>query len=195
VVTIERFIKFRFVGNLKKMTLEDLTRYETAGVAAANAEKDPGLALAAIGDFYKGILEEEGDPIITSALKDASVGIQAGSGISNSGVARAINIYGGKFLRTFDNTNVSDLTNYLSVGYTIPNKARSALELYSELTPEQLAEKAKEDGTSDKEKANLGKVIISLKMLKGRRLSMLGSDIVDRNTTEGLIDLFSEEED
>ena len=177
------------------MTLDDLIRYEPAAVAGMNVEKEPGLAIVAMGNFYKGILQED-DPIISRALVDASVGIESGvSGISNSGVIQAIGVYGKKYEIVFGKTKISDLTDYLSDGYKIPDVVKEGLKSYSKFTLPQLSEKVESDKTSKKEKANIGKVVQTIGLLRNRRLRGAALNIVDDNTTKGLLALYDEKKE
>lgn len=173
------------------MGLEDLTRYESAGVAAMNAKKEPGLAVAAMGDFYQNVLEEN-DPIISRALQEAMVGGE--NGISHAGVVQAIQVYGGKYEQAFALTKFSDLINYLSDGYSIPDEVKKGLSIYNESTYMDLAQLMKNEGTPEEIKKEIERAIQAVSVLKDRKLREKTLGLVNDNTTAMLNQLYPKSE-
>lgn len=176
------------------MALEDLMRYESAAVAAANIKKDSGLAVTAMADFYKKALGEE-DPIIMGNLEEAVEGAEEGQ-ISNRYVLRAMHVYGGKYERAFATTKFSDLIKYLTDGYKVSDEAMDVFNKYNENTIEQLAKKMKEDKEmSENDKKEIGKMVQALSLLKSRRLKVLEVGIYDRQVTGALSQMYPKKEE
>ncbi len=172
------------------MTLEDLTRYESAAVAASNVKKDNQLAVVALGDFYKNILDED-DPIINKSLQEAASGGEAG--LTNYGVAQAIQSYSGKYEKAFNSTKFSELVNYLEEGYSIPEEAKSALSEYNESTLEDLSKKTKDKEISDEDKEKIGKAYQAINTLRDRKLREKTLSIFNSLTTQTLESLYPKE--
>jgi len=176
------------------MGLEDLTRYESAGIAAMNAEKEPGLAVAAIDNFNYGLGEDHyNHPSVQRDLKEAAEGLNIKGHepqIRNTGVLKSIDLYGGKFEKAFLTTKFSDLVKYLNEDYEIPYETKEALSKYNESTYLDLAKMIKAEGTSKEIKEEIEKAIQAIDMLKNRKLRTKTLDIVNDNTTAMLNQLY-----
>jgi hypothetical protein len=173
------------------MALDDLTRYESAAVAASNAEKDKQLAVSAMSDFYKNIFGED-DPIIQKSLQEAAAG--GDENISNLGVIQAMQVYYGKYEKAFNSIKLSDLVTYLSDGYKIPEQAKKALGKYKENSLEELTTKAKSEGISDEEKQDIAKTVQAISILKNRKLKEKTVYIFNDITSQTLEALYAKEE-
>ncbi len=174
------------------MTLEDLTRYESAAVAATNAKKDASLAVVAMANFYQNIGMGE-DPIIQASFQSANAGIKADTGISDAGLINAIGLYSQKYEETFTETKFSDLVNYLSEGYDIPKEAKEALTNYGNVTLMSLMNKMKEKDISDNLKESVQKAISAIGMLKDRKLRAGTLNIINQNVYAQLSQLYPTE--
>ncbi len=173
------------------MGLEDLARYEFAGIAAVNAKKDSGIAIKAMSYFYNGVLDEN-DPIISRALQEAAVGGE--NGISHAGVVQAIQVYGGKYEQAFALTKFSDLINYLSDGYSISDEVKEGLSAYNEYTYLDLAKLMKNKETPDEVKKGVEKAIQAVQVLKDRKLRSKTLGLVNDSTTAMLNQLYPKAE-
>jgi len=160
------------------MSLDNLLRYESAAVANMNAKKEPGLAIAAMYNFYKGILGDEKDPIIYKALEEAQAGGE--TGISHSGVIQAIEIYGGKHEESFFSTELSELVKYLTQEFKIPEEAEKS---FSKYYGKSLVELSKDDKL---DKDEIQKTIGAISMLKDRKLREKTLGIVNQNVFQNL---------
>jgi len=175
------------------MALDDLIRYESAAVADMNAEKEPELAVAAMGDFYNNLLGEE-DPIIKNSLQEAMYGVQRNKGISSKGLIEAIEGYGKqKYGQAFLDTKVSDLINYLTEGYSISDEVRDSLTKYNDITYLDLVKQSKNKDLSDKDKEEIGKAMTAINMLKERRFRGKTLDMINYNTEITLNSLYSKD--
>jgi len=140
----------------------NLERHEYAALAAGLIKDRPEYALLAMGEFYKNCGLED-DPIIAYALNDATVGIRAGQGISNSGVIAAIGTYERAFNKAYENSRVGEFISYIgSRGFSkIPEGLNELIKKYEKLTVKEISEKAKKD-KDDKDIANIYKTLNAL---------------------------------
>jgi len=172
------------------MALDDLLRYESAAVAAVNAEKDPGLAIAAMGDFYRNILGEN-DPIINKSLQEAAYGVERNKGISSKGLIEAIETYGeGKYERAFATTKFSDLINYLAEGCNISDEVRNSLAKYNEIMYIDLIKQLKDKDVSDEDKKEIEKAVTAVGLLKDRKFRAKTLEMANYNTEMALNSLY-----
>lgn len=164
------------------MSLEDITKYESAAVAATNLKERPHVAMTAINNFYNTMNLGE-DPIIMKALIEGVQGVNQGHGITNIGVIQAAQIYGQDYQKAFNNTSVSDLLNYLGQGYQIPQTVTQALGQYSRT----------HFGNLEDENAKM-----AIGLLQKRKLDNigLGMEVTANNemTTHALMELYPEQE-
>jgi hypothetical protein len=179
-------------------SLENLARYESAAIASSNVGKENDLAVAAMGDFYKGIYGEDfkDDVMIQRALKEAAVGGK--DGITNSDLFVNIKTYTGKYEKAFISTKLAELKGYLLEGYLsddeLPEGFKKAWESYRELTIADLVEKGKDSETPKEEKEKINTYLGALEMLKSRRLMAKTLGIVNRMTKEGLNEMYPRQE-
>ena len=174
------------------MALEDLTLYESAAIAAQNAKKEAGLAVASMADFYqqRGMGE---DPVIQGALQRATVGLESDLGISDSEIVNAIGVYSQKYEKIFVETKFSDLVKYLGEGYDIPKEAKDGLAVYGNATLMDLAKGMNEEGVSEEDKKSIQKAISAINMLKDRKFRAKTLGIVNGNTSATLSQLYPAE--
>lgn len=177
------------------MTLENLTRYEGAAVAGINAKKEPGIALAAISEFYTQITGLENDPIFGRAFANASVGVQNDTGISDGGVLEAIGTYSHKYEEAFKETTLEELTGYLTNGLNLSENVTNGLSTYNDSTITQLIEKANEDNASNETKQSIQKTITSLEMLKELRLKTQGTGLYTNNLVRQIESIYAPEQE
>ena len=164
------------------MSLENITTYESAAVAAMNLEKKPGLALTAMKSYYaeRKLIE---DPIIIKSLKDAEYGVANGLGISDSGVIQSAVMNSKRYEEALKEIKVIDALNYLGQGYEIPKTVVEGLLKYKHKKISELKDKNAQN---------------AIGLLQARRLGYLGSALEiptnDQMTTQALLQLYPEEE-
>ncbi len=174
------------------MALEELTMYESAAVAATNVE-NAGLAVTSMRDFYnsRGVGDSA---VIQRALADAFEGQKNGAkGISHPGVVKDIGIYSGKYEAAFVDTKISDIIGYLSDGYNMPEKAKLSLESFGDKTFRGLSEEVKANGISEDSKKEIRRAIATIELLKNRKMQAGTLGVVNKNTTQNLEALYTEE--
>ncbi len=181
------------------MGLEDLTRYESAAIAAVNAEKDPSLALSSYSNFCQDLGEDFYEhPAIQRSLKEAAEGLNIKGRepqIRNTAVLQAIDLYGGKYEKAFSLTKFSDLINYLSDGYSLSDEVKEGLLKYNEYTYMDLAKLMKNEETPDNVKKEIGKAIKAVHVLKDRKFGAKTLGIINDNTTLMLNQLYPKPEE
>ncbi len=171
------------------MALEDLTLYEPAIVAAEKAKEDAGLALVAMREYYdsKGISNE---PLIRRGLENATLGVKSGYGLSDAGVVESMLTHVNDYQETFEKMKVSELVQYLTEGYDIPDEAKNALEGFADKTYKELKELAKSENAEDAKKA-----VTSMELLRGRRIEAASLKILNNYTNKQLAELYKPKEE
>ena len=178
------------------MALEDLLRYESAAVAATNLEHEKDISVIAMQNLYKTILGKDADdPIYQRALAEAGEGLKSGAGITNLGVAQAIEIYNQKYKKAFATSKVSDLTKYLTDGFKVSDEVKEALGTYADLTVADVAAKLKDKEISKEDKEATEKIIQAISMLKDRRLRAKTLDIYNNVIKQNLDSLYPKQEE
>lgn len=177
------------------MALDDLIRYESAAVAAVNVEKEKDLAMLAIENQYRVILGKDfdSDPVYRKALNEAKEGGEK-YGITNSGIANAIETYSTKYEIYFASTKFSDLIKYLTEGFSIPEQAKEALSAYNDITLADLAKKMKEGEIAKEDKEKIQKAVQAIGMLKERRLRAKTMEMYNGVVKKNLESLYPKEE-
>jgi hypothetical protein len=145
------------------MSLENITRYESAAVAGANLKERPNVAFTAIDNFYHQINLSE-DPIIARALEEGAQSIAGGYGIGNIGLIKAAQIYGRKYADAFVSTSVSDLLGYLGEGYEIPQTVNQALAQYANVNFGDLQDESAKVAIGLLQKRRLDNIGLSMKI-------------------------------
>jgi hypothetical protein len=178
------------------MALEDLVRYESAAVAATNLENEKDISLIAMQSLYKTILGKDyDDPVYQRAFGEAQEGLKTGAGITNLGIAQAIQTYNQKYEKAFVSTKISDITKYLIESYKVSDEVKKALGTYSDLTIADIAEKLKVKEISKEDKESFGKVVQAIEMLKDRRLRAKTLDIYNNVVKQNLDSLYPKKEE
>ncbi len=106
-------------------------KYRHLAGAYLFAEKDPKTALVSVRNGYNesGL---ENDQIIAHAVNDASIGVQAGRGISNSGVLKAMEMGYNMIREAYENSTAKEFVDCVaSYGFSeIPKKLKDMIEKY-----------------------------------------------------------------
>ena len=169
------------------MSLEDLTRYEFAAVSATNVKEKPNIALASIGNFYeKYIIPEVTDPVYSEAikrsLKNASIGVDKGLGLSDSVLIESIMIHAKKYEDAYKKATIGELVEYFGEGYKIPETVILGLSQYQD----NLFSDVKDDSAKK-----------SIELLKTRRILTLGLNMetkaINEGITQQLLELYPEQ--
>jgi len=177
------------------MALEDLLRYESAAVAAMNLENEKETSLIAMQSLYQTILGKDADdPVYKRALDEAGEGLKSGAGITNLGIAQAIQVYNQKYEKAFATTKISDITKYLTDSYKVSDEVKGALVSLGDLTIADIAEKSKDKELSKEDKESLGKAIQAINLLKDRRLRAKSLDIYNGVIKQSLETLYPKQE-
>ncbi|MAG10987.1 hypothetical protein CMI44_01610 [Candidatus Pacearchaeota archaeon] len=156
------------------MSLENLTRYESAAVARMKEKENPMISLTAMTDFYN-TLEMDEDYFVQEGLKKAQESLihaaQTGREptLANTGLLKAITDYSDKYINAFTEEKISGLVGYLEGSCSLPEQAKRGLLEYGELTYNELVDKSKAEDTSDETKKkieNALRLVLDLKDLK-----------------------------
>lgn len=179
------------------MGLEELTRYESAAVAAMNVEKEKDIAVLAVQNLYKTMYGKDvlEDPIFAQAFSEAQAGANSGAGITNIGIVNAIQIYTKKYEAAFQKASMNDITKYLTTGYKVSDEVKEALSLYGELTLEDIAKKLKDKELTKEGKADIEKLTQAIGLLKSRRLRAKTLDIYNDVVKDNLAELYPKKEE
>jgi hypothetical protein len=171
------------------MGLEDLTRYESAAVAARNIQHEKETSILAMRSLYKTILGKDyDDPIINKALEEGAAGGEAG--ITNLGLVEAMGVYTEKYEKAFAGAKVSDITKYLSDGFKVSDEVKAALGSYNDLTISDIATKLKDKELPKEAKEPLEKAMQAIGLLKERRLRAATLKIYDGVVNENLANMY-----
>jgi hypothetical protein len=183
------------------MTLEDLTRYESAAVAGKYVKDEPELALLGLQDFYtkltKGTVFEQ-DPIFqratAQAFVDARTGIEEYGVLASADLVRAAKKYSNQYENAFNTTKISDLTKYLTDGFKVSDEVKAGLDVYKDATMKDLAEKLKDKALPKEEKEAIERAINAISFLKEGRFRRKGMSFYDNLINENLSALYPKPE-
>jgi hypothetical protein len=171
------------------MALDDILRYESAAVAAKNAQNEKDISVLAMQSLYKTILGKDyDDPIINHALSEAGAGGEAG--ITNLGVVEAMGVYAQKYEKAFAGASVKDLTKYLSDGFKVSDEVKEAFGSYGDLTVLDIATKLKDKEVPKEAKEPLENAMKAIQLLKDRRLRAATLKIYDSVVNENLANMY-----
>lgn len=183
----------------KSISLEDLTRYESAAVSKFYEEGDPQLSFYSIDNFYqKQKKDMYEDPIWLRSYKkvteDVEEGFMRGRRELPLDIVRSIEVYNNKYESAFEQIKLGDLTSYLTEGYTINDEVKKALNEYKDLSIKDLAGKLKDSETSSEAKKGIEKAVSVISLLKGRRLREKGVKLYNSLVTQQLDSLYPKQE-
>jgi len=143
------------------MTYQEINSKKYARLAQIIESREPGVAVEAMKEFYKGIpLQELGiradeDPTILAALTKSRASAERGYGIGELG--EAIRIYSEQYQKAIIQTNISDILKTIKESnYTnLKPEFEKYINEHSDITFTQLAEIAgnKENPDPDAERA------------------------------------------
>jgi hypothetical protein len=179
------------------MSLDDLMKYETAGVAHVEQEQRPDLAVAAMQEYYK----KEGylsDPLIQKGFRECQESMREDIRLKraprlDSGLASAVISYSNQYEKAFYETPISELVPYLSKSYKFPERTKIGILKYGKNTILELSEKLKDKNIKPEEKKEIEDAIGALLLPKDFRLRAISLEFYERSINEQHNEMYPEE--